>query len=214
MDALILAAGYGMRMENLTKDTPKPLLKIKNKTLISYAIDLIKNMSFDKIYINTHYKHNMLERFISENYPDITISYEETILGTGGGIKNIQRNDTVILNTDNLWDQSFENELKKSIKFFDENKNFDSVLLINSKNNNFDLEVNNEGLINFPSKLCNTSFQGCHIIRKNSLHPYPEIFNIQDFWKDCSLNEKIYGYETTIINAHVGTKDEYLKYKY
>lgn len=213
MDALILAAGYGMRMDNLTKDIPKPLLKIKNKTLISYAIDLIKNMSFDKIYINTHYKHNMLERFISENYPDITISYEETILGTGGGIKNIQRNDTVILNTDNLWDQSFENELEKSIKFFDENKNFDSVLLINSKNNNFDLEVNNEGLINFPSKLCNTSFQGCHIIRKNSLHPYPEIFNIQDFWKDCSLNEKIYGYETTKINAHVGTKDEYLKYK-
>ena len=213
MDALILAAGYGMRMENLTKDTPKPLLKIKNKTLISYAIDLIKNMSFDKIYINTHYKHNMLKRFISENYPDISISYEETILGTGGGIKNIQRNDTVILNTDNLWDQSFENELEKSIKFFDENKSFDSVLLINSKNNNFDLEVNNEGLINFPSKLYNTSFQGCHIIRKNSLHPYPEIFNIQDFWKDCSLNEKIYGYETTVINTHVGTKDEYLKYK-
>mgnify|MGYP000391624283 FL=1 len=213
MDALILAAGYGMRMDNLTKDIPKPLLKIKNKTLISYAIDLIKNMSFDKIYINTHYKHNMLERFISENYPDITISYEETILGTGGGIKNIQTNDTVILNTDNLWDRSFENELEKSIKFFDENKSFDSVLLINSKNNNFDLEVNNEGLINFPSKLCNTSFQGCHIIRKNSLHPYPEIFNIQDFWKDCSLNEKIYGYETTKINAHVGTKDEYLKYK-
>ena len=213
MDALILAAGYGMRMDNLTKDIPKPLLKIKNKTLISYAIDLIKNMSFDKIYINTHYKHNMLERFISENYPDISISYEETILGTGGGIKNIQRNDTVILNTDNLWDQSFENELEKSIKFFDENKSFDSVLLINSKNNDFDLEVNNEGLINFPSKICNTSFQGCHIIRKNSLHPYPEIFNIQDFWKDCSLNEKIYGYETTKINAHVGTKDEYLKYK-
>ena len=213
MDALILAAGYGMRMDNLTKDIPKPLLKIKNKTLISYAIDLIKNMSFDKIYINTHYKHNMLEKFISENYPDITISYEETILGTGGGIKNIQTNDTVILNTDNLWDRSFENELEKSIKFFDENKSFDSVLLINSKNNNFDLEVNNEGLINFPSKLCNTSFQGCHIIRKNSLHPYPEIFNIQDFWKDCSLNEKIYGYETTKINAHVGTKDEYLKYK-
>ena len=213
MDALILAAGYGMRMDNLTKDIPKPLLKIKNKTLISYAIDLIKNMSFDKIYINTHYKHNILERFISENYPDISISYEETILGTGGGIKNIQTNDTVILNTDNLWDRSFKNELEKSIKFFDENKSFDSVLLINSKNNNFDLEVNNEGLINFPSKLCNTSFQGCHIIRKNSLHPYPEIFNIQDFWKDCSLNEKIYGYETTKINAHVGTKDEYLKYK-
>ncbi len=213
MDALILAAGYGMRMDNLTKDIPKPLLKIKNKTLISYAIDLIKNMSFDKIYINTHYKHNMLERFVSENYPDIVISHEETILGTGGAIKNIQKKDIVILNTDNLWDQSFEYELGKSIKFFDENKNFDNVLLINSKNSNFDLEVNNEGLINFPSKLYNTSFQGCHIVRKSTLHSYPKIFNIQNFWKDCSLNKKIYGYETTVINTHVGTKNEYLKYK-
>ena len=109
MDALILAAGYGTRMDTLTKDVPKPLLKIKNKTLISYAIDLIKNMSFDKIYINTHYKHFMVEEFISENYPDIVISYEETILGTGGGIKNIQKDDICILNTDNLWNQSFEN---------------------------------------------------------------------------------------------------------
>ena len=58
MDALILAAGYGMRMDNLTKDIPKPLLKIKNKTLISYAIDLIKNMSFDKI-IKKKFKLNI-----------------------------------------------------------------------------------------------------------------------------------------------------------
>ena len=213
MDALILAAGYGTRMDTLTKDVPKPLLKIKNKTLISYAIDLIKNMSFDKIYINTHYKHFMVEEFISENYPDIVISYEETILGTGGGIKNIQKDDICILNTDNLWNQSFENELERSIKFFDDNKSFDSVLLINSQNKNFDLEVKNEGLINFPSKFNNTSFQGCHIVRKNSLLPYPKIFDIQNFWKDCSLNDKIYGYETTISNTHVGTKDEYLKYK-
>ena len=163
MDALILAAGYGTRMDTLTKDVPKPLLKIKNKTLISYAIDLIKNMSFDKIYINTHYKHIMVEEFISENYPDIVISYEETILGTGGGIKNIQKDDICILNTDNLWNQSFENELERSINFFNNNKNFDSVLLTNSKNKIFDLEVKNEGLINFPSKFNNTSFQGCHI---------------------------------------------------
>ena len=36
---MILAAGYGKRMQNLTNNTPKPLLKINNKELLAYNID-------------------------------------------------------------------------------------------------------------------------------------------------------------------------------
>ena len=36
---MILAAGYGKRMEKLTNNTPKPLLKINNKELLSHNID-------------------------------------------------------------------------------------------------------------------------------------------------------------------------------
>ena len=57
MDALILAAGYGMRMDNLTKDIPKPLLKIKNKTLISYAIDLIKKCKSGLVSKRKRYRY-------------------------------------------------------------------------------------------------------------------------------------------------------------
>ena len=40
MDALILAAGFGSRMGDLTEKTPKPLLSVNQKPLIIYAIEL------------------------------------------------------------------------------------------------------------------------------------------------------------------------------
>ena len=39
---MILAAGFGTRMESLTDNTPKPLLKIKNKTLLGNTIDFFE----------------------------------------------------------------------------------------------------------------------------------------------------------------------------
>ena len=40
MDILILAAGHGKRMRDLTKTTPKPLLRFKDKNLLSYALEI------------------------------------------------------------------------------------------------------------------------------------------------------------------------------
>ena len=49
MKAMILAAGYGKRLLPLTKETPKPLLKVGNKTLIQHNIEhLIKNAGLDE----------------------------------------------------------------------------------------------------------------------------------------------------------------------
>ena len=53
MDALILAAGLGSRMEDLTNDIPKPLLKINNKTLISYALEIATKLPLSNIYGHT-----------------------------------------------------------------------------------------------------------------------------------------------------------------
>ena len=47
MDVLILAAGLGTRMGDLTKDLPKPLLPVKGKPLIDYAFELIKPLSLN-----------------------------------------------------------------------------------------------------------------------------------------------------------------------
>ena len=98
MDVLILAAGLGTRMEDLTKDLPKPLLPVKGKPLIDYAFDLIKPLQTENIYVNTHYLADLVQSHISKNYENIKISFEPKILGTGGGIKKIHQNDLLVLN--------------------------------------------------------------------------------------------------------------------
>ena len=63
---MILAAGYGKRMDKLTYSTPKPLLKINNKELLRYNIDFFTNLGCEKIIINTHYFHDKIQHFIEQ----------------------------------------------------------------------------------------------------------------------------------------------------
>ena len=51
--AIILCAGYGKRLNPVTLKTPKPLIKLKNKPLLSNAIDLVLSVGIKKIKINT-----------------------------------------------------------------------------------------------------------------------------------------------------------------
>mgnify|MGYP001177578522 FL=1 len=213
MDVLILAAGFGTRMEDLTKQIPKPLLKINQKPLIAYALDLIEKIKFEEIYVNIHYQPQSIQKYLIENFPKVKISHEKELLGTGGGIKKIQNKDLFILNTDNLWDPEFILEIENAINFFQDNNNIENLLLVNSNDNSKDLEISNESTINFPAVKKNTQFQGCHLLRKNALDSYPLIFDIPQYWKDCSKRKKLFGFETSIINTHIGTKNLYLKYQ-
>ena len=61
MKAFIFAAGFGTRLKELTKDTPKPLLKVKGRSLIEWNILKLKSAGFDQIIINTHYLGNKIE---------------------------------------------------------------------------------------------------------------------------------------------------------
>ena len=53
--ALILCAGYGKRLNPITIEKPKPLLKLNNITLLENTINLIKELGIKKIILNTFY---------------------------------------------------------------------------------------------------------------------------------------------------------------
>ena len=87
---MILAAGFGTRMKNLTKNTPKPLLKINNTTLLSNTINFFKKLGCERFVINTHYLNKEFNDYINFNHAkeNIILIYEPKILDTGGGVKN------------------------------------------------------------------------------------------------------------------------------
>ena len=151
MDVLILAAGLGTRMEDLTKDLPKSLLPVKGKPLIDYAFDLIKPLQTENIFVNTHYHADLIQLHIKKNYENIRISLEPEILGTGGGIKKIHQNDLFVLNTDNLWQAQFAQEIKRAWELFRNNKNIDNLLLTKSNSDFHDLEILPDQSIQFHS---------------------------------------------------------------
>ena len=55
MKAMILCAGYGKRLNPITLNCPKPLLKIDNETLLSRTLKLLKSYGINQIVINVHY---------------------------------------------------------------------------------------------------------------------------------------------------------------
>ena len=212
MDVLILAAGLGTRMEELTQDLPKRLLPVQGKPLLEYAFNLVQPLKPNQIYVNTHYHAKLIDTYIKKNYENIHVSWEPEILGTGGGIKKIHQNDLLVLNTDNVWTSQFTQEIELAWQYFQNHQYIDNLLLTKRTSKSFDLEILPDESIQFPSNTCNAQFQGCHFIRQGVLREYPEKFNIPTYWKKCSMEKKLFSFTTTAENTHIGTKDLYLKY--
>jgi len=114
MKALILAAGYGKRLEPYTSHTPKPLFTISNRPLLNRVIRQLSSAGISSVMVNTHHLHNQIERYlISQSYPiPVTTRYEPEILGTGGAIKNLSDfwddEPFMVVNSDILFDTDLE----------------------------------------------------------------------------------------------------------
>ena len=70
--ALILCAGFGKRLNPLTLTTPKPLLKLKDITMLERCINLIIELGIKKILLNTFHLENQIIEFIkNKNFSNL-----------------------------------------------------------------------------------------------------------------------------------------------
>ena len=91
--AFVLGAGLGLRMRPLSEVLPKPLIPIFQKPLITFALDHLIAAGVRSFVINAHHLAPAFQELFSEGsyrgHP-VQLVYEPQILGTGGGIKNVE----------------------------------------------------------------------------------------------------------------------------
>lgn len=103
---MMFAAGFGTRMGALTKDLPKPMIKVAGKPLIDHALDLAQNVKPKRIVANVHYLAPVLTNYLA---PKGVVLSDETdcILDTGGGLKAalplLGHGAVFTMNSDAIW---------------------------------------------------------------------------------------------------------------
>lgn len=119
---LIFSGGYGKRLGNLTKKTPKPLLVFHKKPFIEYVLKKIICIRPKKIIFLCKYKNVLFIKKYHKKKIGNTHLYcfvEKEIMGTGGSLYNAKKfivNNTLLLNGDTFFNIDFKKLKKINIK--------------------------------------------------------------------------------------------------
>ena len=222
--ALILCAGFGKRLNPITLNTPKPLLEIKDVSMLERCINLIEKLGIQKILINTFYLKDQFSVFLnSKNFNiDIKIIEDgEHILDTGGGIQNMIKDsnekDFIIFNPDTIWSNYYKDEILKMEKMYFSEK-LENILLLANKKLSFDKKL--KGDFNLKNNLINKEAEkefiyiGCQIINKKLfIKEKIENYSILEIWNNLLDQKKLFGYESQKDFYHLTDLDIFKKLK-
>ena len=91
MKAVILAAGKSTRTYPLTLNKPKPLLKVRDKTILEHNLDLLLGIA-EEVIIVVGYKEEQIKKFVGSTYKTIKIRHieQKTQLGTGHAVLQVE----------------------------------------------------------------------------------------------------------------------------
>ena len=222
--ALILCADFGKRLNPITLNTPKPLLEIKDVSMLERCINLIEKLGIQKILINTFYLKDQFSVFLnSKNFNlDIKIIEDgEHILDTGGGIQNMIKDtnekDFLIFNPDTIWSNDYKEEILKMEKMYFSEK-IENILLLANKKLSFDKKL--QGDFNLKNNLINKEAEkefiyiGCQIINKKLfIKEKIENYSILEIWNNLLDQKKLFGYESQKDFYHLTDLDIFKKLK-
>ena len=220
MKAMILAAGYGTRLEPLTHKRPKGLMPVANIAMVNRVIEYLKHHGVKEIVINAHHLYDQIVWHFRDRARfdiPIHIAVEKEILGTGGGIKNVEdfwdQTPFIVINVDILTDI----DLSAALEAHRRNRALATLVLQSYPQFN-QVRVNSDGHIQAfgdrprPGLL---AFTGIHILSKTVLNYIPPgvFHNIIDTYRSIIADRGIVS--SYISKGHywrdIGTVESYVQ---
>ena len=221
--AMILAAGFGKRLNPLTLSSPKPLLNIGKETLLSNTINFLEQFQIKQAIINVHYLGDQIIQYIKKkNFNlDITVINEkEKILDTGGGIFNALKyfNESFLcINPDTIWNLNYIKELKKMESDFFLNRKKCNLLVVDKiksfdKNLKGDFNLQNGLITRKKDENLKFIYTGLQIINPEAFSNIDEkVFSINKVWNQLIKSNQLFGLESKIDFLHISTLNIYKK---
>lgn len=108
--AIILAGGFGTRLQSVVTDLPKPMAPVNGEPFLNYQLNYLKFYGVKRVIFSLGYLSEKIETYYKTNYKGIEISsvIEKEPLGTGGGIRlalsNCADSVALVLNGDSFFD--------------------------------------------------------------------------------------------------------------
>jgi MurNAc alpha-1-phosphate uridylyltransferase len=136
--AMVLAAGYGLRLRPITLSKPKPLVAVGGRTMLDRALDSLAAAGVAEAVVNAHYLREhvvaaLAERSAAGRPPRTVVSEEEELLDTGGGIKKalplLGGAPFLAVNADIVWQDGASPALERLGNGYDESR-MDALLLL------------------------------------------------------------------------------------
>jgi D-glycero-alpha-D-manno-heptose 1-phosphate guanylyltransferase len=109
-EAVILAGGFGTRLQTVVNDVPKPMAPVNDQPFLNYIFLYLKHFGITHVVLSTGYLSEKISEYYQNENQNVKITYtkEETPLGTGGGIRlALEKCDTkevLVLNGDSFFD--------------------------------------------------------------------------------------------------------------
>ena len=109
LEAVILAGGFGTRLQEVVTDVPKSMALINGRPFLEYLLDFLLLQKIEKAVLSVGYMHEAIQNHFRNKYRDLDIEYavENEPMGTGGGIRlalwKIHGLRAVVLNGDSIF---------------------------------------------------------------------------------------------------------------
>ena len=212
--ALILCAGYGKRLNPITLSLPKPLIKIRDRSLLLRTIELIISLGINNIKINSFYlSDQIVEHVRNSNYKNNIeiISDGDFILDTGGGVKNMiqyfKQDNFLVFNPDTIWDSNYKDTIIKMMDYYNKNK-LSNLLLVANKKKSFDKKLNGDFNLRNKKLKRETNNQyiyiGLQILNRKLLDDVEEKkFSMNTLWNKEIIKSDLNGFESSQEFLHL-----------